>query len=78
MRTVTAAVVFLVAASVMAGCGGSSDTAAVETTTPIESLPPSPTRPAAPQLAGVSLKGDAISLDNFRGQPVLINVWSSW
>ena len=78
MRTVAAAVVFLVAASVMAGCGGSNDMAAAETTAPIESQPPGPERQAAPQLAGASLVGDAIALDDFRGQPVLINVWSSW
>ena len=35
-------------------------------------------REAAPALSGVTLDGDAIALGDFRGRPVLINVWSSW
>jgi hypothetical protein len=76
-RPIVAVVLALVAAS-MAGCGGSNDMAAPETTPAAESLPLDTTREAAPPLDGVSLRGDAISLDDFRGRPVLINVWSSW
>ena len=35
-------------------------------------------RPPAPPLEGVSLDGDPISLADFRGKPVFVNVWSSW
>lgn len=38
----------------------------------------SATRPKAPAISGVSLEGKRISLAQFRGRPVLINVWSSW
>lgn len=34
--------------------------------------------PPAPALAGVTLKGKRLSLADFRGRPVLVNVWSSW
>jgi hypothetical protein len=35
-------------------------------------------RPRAPILAGTTLTGASISLAQFRGRPVLVNVWSSW
>jgi len=35
-------------------------------------------RPKAPAIAGVTLEGKKVSLAQFRGRPVLINVWSSW
>ena len=35
-------------------------------------------RPKAPVIAGVTLEGKKVSLVEFRGRPVLINVWSSW
>ena len=34
--------------------------------------------PPAPALAGVTLEGKRLSLADFRGRPVLVNVWSSW
>ena len=35
-------------------------------------------RPKAPAIAGLTLEGKKVSLAQFRGRPVLINVWSSW
>ena len=35
-------------------------------------------RQPAPALDGVTLDGDPVSLSDYRGRPVLINVWSSW
>jgi hypothetical protein len=36
------------------------------------------TRPKAPPIAGVTVDGGRAALSQFRGKPVLINVWSSW
>ena len=46
--------------------------------------PPASTAPAATspgseaQIAGVGLDGEEISSAEFRGRPLLVNVWSSW
>ena len=76
MRVAAALLILLVTA----GCGGSREEAAPpqQTTTVAESPMPDSNREAAPPLAGESLRGDAIALGDFRGRPVLINVWSSW
>jgi len=36
------------------------------------------TRPKAPRVVGLTLEGKRLSLAQFRGKPVFINVWSSW
>ena len=60
-------------------CGaGPDDEATVATPTVSEAAPSEPGREPAPAIEGVSLDGDPISLADFRGRPVLINVWSSW
>jgi hypothetical protein len=38
---------------------------------------PSARRPA-PEIAGRTIDGKRVSLAEFRGRPVLVNVWSSW
>ncbi len=38
---------------------------------------PSPRADGSP-ISGTSLEGDPVSLENFRGKPVFVNVWSSW
>ena len=58
----------------LAGCGGSSETAP----TTVVATKADPSRPAAPAIAGTSLDGERISLADFRGKPVFVNVWSSW
>ena len=54
----------------LAACGGGSEGAA----------PPPPKTEArdAPAIAGRTLDGERVALDQFRGRPVLVNVWSSW
>jgi cytochrome oxidase Cu insertion factor (SCO1/SenC/PrrC family) len=61
-----AAVVFL------AGCGGGDDRDAAPQ--------PIATQAAvvAPEISGTTLDGETISLGDFRGRPVVVNVWSSW
>ena len=55
-------------------CGGSdSDSAA-----PLMEPPNGSMREPTPNLEGVSLDGEPIALEGFRGRPVLVNVWSSW
>jgi cytochrome oxidase Cu insertion factor (SCO1/SenC/PrrC family) len=74
------ALAFLLAlcALVAAGCGGGS--AMEEAMPPAETTPPAEaaTRPPAPPVEGVTLDGDRVSLADFRGKPVFVNVWSSW
>ena len=73
------------AALIAAGCGGGSPAeeampATGTTTAPAETAPPAGAtdRPKAPAIEGVSLEGARISLADFRGKPVFVNVWSSW
>jgi cytochrome oxidase Cu insertion factor (SCO1/SenC/PrrC family) len=70
--------VAIAVAAVASGCGGSEEeaTPVVETVVETETAPIG--RPLAPKLTGTTLEGDPISLEDFRGRPVLINVWSSW
>ncbi len=71
-------VVALLVTTAGVGCGGerTDDAAAPRETT--EPPAQSSSRQAAPPLSGVTLDGDAIAIGDFRGRPVLINVWSSW
>lgn len=62
-------VVSALAAVALAGCGGGTEEGA--------SPPAQATRPA-PEVEGLTLDGERLSLDSFRGRPVLVNVWSSW
>ena len=77
MRWLLMVVALLVMAAGV-GCGGerTDDAAAPRETT--EPPAQSSNRQAAPRLSGVTLDGDAIAIGDFRGRPVLINVWSSW
>jgi hypothetical protein len=61
-----------------AGCGTGSDDEADVATQPVTEAAPSANREPAPEIEGPSLDRDSISLVDFRGRPVLINVWSSW
>jgi cytochrome c biogenesis protein CcmG/thiol:disulfide interchange protein DsbE len=65
------ALVALLAVLAVAGCGG-GETAA-------EPPPPAPTASAdGSPVTGTTLDGETVSLADFRGRPVLVNVWSSW
>lgn len=82
MRAIVAVLLVFVAGIALAACGGAADEAAAPpaapTTTTEESQPLVPDREKAPVIQGESLDGQAISLGDFRGRPVLVNVWSSW
>jgi hypothetical protein len=58
-----------------AGCGGGSDEAA-----PPDTAPPPPTTSArhAPDIEGVTIDGERVSLADYRGRPVFVNVWAAW
>jgi hypothetical protein len=64
---------------VAAGCGGGdgmqevAPPASGQTTTVMATE-----RAPAPSIEGTSLDGEHISLADYRGRPVFVNVWSSW
>ncbi len=60
-------VLILGAALVLAGCG-----------TDAAEAPPLSVARDAPEISGVTLDGDRLALADFRGKPVVVNVWSSW
>ena len=78
MRSLAVALLALLALAAVVGCGSETDEAVAPSATVTESTTPQTTRETAPALSGVTLDGDAITLGDFRGRPVLINVWSSW
>ena len=59
----------LVAAAVLtlAGCGGGRGRR-------VSTAP----RQAAPAITGTTLEGRDLSLEQFRGKPVMVNAWASW
>jgi hypothetical protein len=77
------AILAIVALAAVA-CGGEHDMEATPPTTPeppaetTTATTPDTSRPAAPPIEGETLDGEALALADFRGQPVLVNVWSSW
>ena len=75
------AVTLLLGALVASACGGEENEVApsMETSTaPMASEPAGEDRPPAPPIEGTSLDDEPISLADFAGRPVLVNVWSSW
>jgi cytochrome oxidase Cu insertion factor (SCO1/SenC/PrrC family) len=62
-------------ALVVAGCGSESGDQAAPTTT--ETMP-AEGGPMAPAIEGTTLDGERLSLADFRGRPVLVNVWAAW
>ena len=59
----------LVVATVLAlaACGGGD-----------AEVDPPAARQAAPPITGTTLDGDELSLEQFRGKPVMVNAWASW
>lgn len=72
--TLVAALCTLVAA----GCGSEAGEKAVAPATETITSAEASGRPPAPAIDGVSLEGEPISLADFQGQAVFVNVWSSW
>jgi cytochrome oxidase Cu insertion factor (SCO1/SenC/PrrC family) len=63
----------------VAGCGGESETTAPATTqTTAATATQGPPSEATTPVEGTTLDGEPISLADFRGKPVFVNVWSSW
>jgi hypothetical protein len=74
------ALTFVVALCALVGsaCGGGGSVGAAATPpATVTSSDPSSRQPA-PEIEGISLEGKRISVADFRGRPVLVNVWSSW
>jgi hypothetical protein len=61
-------------------CGGERSTQDTTQAPPTETERPpvDESRPPAPTIQGTTLDGETVSLADFRGRPVLVNVWSSW
>ena len=80
MRSPGLALVVALCALATVGCGGSSTEPAAAPDAPPAGTEPatSPLRAPAPSVEGTSVDGKPISLADYRGQAVLINVWSSW
>jgi hypothetical protein len=62
------ALAFVVALAA-AACGGEN-----EATAP----PPDTGARQAPEVEGLTIDGKRLSLADFRGQPVFVNVWAAW
>jgi len=71
---------------VLAGCSaaqtvqsgpGSGDTNYIRGTVGTTAFRPGQ-RPAAPQVSGVTLTGQRLSLSSYRGKVVVLNFWASW
>jgi hypothetical protein len=64
----------LVLVFALGGCGGDGvepEQAAPSTAQAIEARP-------APDISGRTLDGEQLGLDDYRGKPVFVVVWSSW
>ena len=70
----------LVTLATAAACGGERGAQETTAAPPAETeAPPRDTsRAPAPPVEGETLDGETIALADFRGKPVLVNVWSSW
>ena len=77
-------VVFALLAVVVSGCGGETAEEAAPpdtttaTTTATETARAREGGRVAPAIEGTTLEGERLSLADFRGRPVLVNVWAAW
>ncbi|MEJ7566641.1 MAG: hypothetical protein WKF41_00075 [Gaiellaceae bacterium] len=76
-------ILVLLAALALAGCGaGDSDVqpsaTAAGTTVETGAEAETPAANGSPDISGSGLDGEALSIADFRGKPVFVNVWSSW
>lgn len=73
-----AALVLIAAAALsafLAGCGTGGSEA---TSGPVPTAAPAATRAVAPELAGTTLDGLALSKAAFVGKPLVLAFWASW
>jgi len=79
VRSLVLVLVAALCALVTAGCGGGSSESTATPPTPTETeSAKTPVREQVPAIEGTSVEGEPISLADYRGQAVLVNVWSSW
>ena len=78
MRSLAPGVVVLALVVLGTGCGSGNGDSTVAAPTTTESSSGKRFREAAPNIVGTTLEGEPITLGDFRGRPVMINVWSSW
>ncbi|MBA2331279.1 MAG: hypothetical protein H0V94_00615 [Actinobacteria bacterium] len=67
-------VIVLLVAVAVAGCGSKDEAASPTATGPATTLESG----SGPDISGTGLDGEALSVADFRGKPVFVNVWSSW
>ena len=78
MRSLAPGVVVLTLVVLGTACGTGDGGSTVATPTTTERSSGERFREAAPNIVGTTLEGEPITLGDFRGRPVMINVWSSW
>lgn len=78
VRTLAGLLLALVAGLTFSACGGSTGESAPNAETTTETQPVDSSREQAPAVDGQALDGTSVALADFRGKPVLVNVWSSW
>jgi len=79
VRTPVLALVAALCTFAAVGCGGGGNAGSTAPATPAEAeTTTASSREQAPAIEGTSLEGKPLSLTDYRGQAVLINVWSSW
>ena len=60
------------------GCGGETESSAPAPAPPASENPIQPPAVPAPEVEGVTIDGERLSLASFRGKPVFVNVWAAW
>ncbi|MFE0187289.1 TlpA family protein disulfide reductase [Streptomyces sp. NPDC058989] len=73
-----AAVGAAVACALLAGCAPTKTIGETSADDPLTKTFPEGKRPQAPDFSGTSLDGKKISLSDYRGKFVVLNVWASW
>lgn len=61
------------AALVLTGCGSANEAMEPEAAPPAQAAPG-----GGDAITGTDLDGEPVSFAEFRGRPLLVNVWSSW
>ena len=72
------ALTLLLLAAAFVGCGGSESAAPPAPTETLAGTAAGTETTSSSRVSGTTLDGGSVSLDDYRGKPVLVNVWSSW
>ena len=68
----------LLALVLLCGCGKTVTSNTTPTTTPETTKPTETVSAAAPNFTMYTLEGEKVSLDDFKGKPIVLNFWASW